>query len=71
LKKSNVPVALKYGIVKEEEYEHAKFINNTWNKCLFEVQMLRNYFVEEAVLPLTAAQSQRFLNLKTFELKLL
>lgn len=33
--------------------------------------MLRDYFVEEAVLPLSGAQSQRFLNLKTFELKLL
>jgi hypothetical protein len=33
--------------------------------------MLRDYFVEEAVLPMSGAQSQRFLNLKTFELKLL
>ena len=66
-----MPVSLKYGIVKEEEFEQAKFINNSWNKFLFEVQMLRNYFVDEAVLPLSGAQSQRFLNLKTFEIKLM
>jgi len=46
---------MKYGIIDEEEYEHAKHINNTWNKFLFEVQMLRNYFVEEAVIPLSGA----------------
>ena len=33
--------------------------------------MLRDYFVEEAVLPKNISPNQKFLNLKTFELKFL
>ena len=36
---------------------------------MFEVQLIRDYFVEEAVLPKASAANQRFLNLKTFENK--
>jgi hypothetical protein len=43
-------------IVKvDEEFETAIRINNSWNKFLFEVQLIRDYFVEEAVLPKASA----------------
>lgn len=44
-------------------------INNRWNRVLLETKCLRNYFVDEAVVPskkVTAAD-QNFLNNKMFE----
>ena len=53
----------------QEDFQTAKKISNSWNKVLFETQLLRNYFVDEAVLPRNSVASQTFLNLKMFEHK--
>lgn len=40
-----------------EDFQRAKKISNSWNKVLFETQLLRNYFVDEAVLPKNSVAS--------------
>ena len=39
-----------------------KRINDPWNQVLFEVKLLRDYFVDESVLPKYVAQDSNFLN---------
>ena len=59
--------------IKDTTSYHSHTLSNKvtdpWNKVLFEIKLLRNYFVNEAVLPAQKSQfsSQNFLNLKRFE----
>ena len=53
----------------DEDNMISQSINNRWNRVLLETKCLRNYFVDEAVVPskkVTAAD-QNFLNKKMFE----
>ena len=54
---------------EDENNMISQSINNRWNRVLLETKCLRNYFVDEAVVPskkVTAAD-QNFLNKKMFE----
>ena len=56
---------------QEELDEKAKILADPWNKFLIELQLLRNHFVDEAIMNKNKLSSQDFLDFKQYEQRLL
>lgn len=67
MKKSNSIQFIKP--IKEVDHESEDRINQPWNMVLFEIKMLRDYFVDKTVIPKQTPVDHRFLTMQHFILK--
>lgn len=55
--------------IKEVEHLKSRKINNYWNQVLFEAKLLRNFYVDQTVIPKITNTIQVHLNMKVFSTK--